>query len=235
MDYSASFDYLIQATRKAPQNHASIGFQQAVTKLSVIVQLLMGEIPQKALFNQSSLKKSLIPYFNLAKAVRNGDLVQFQQTIAQFKDAFSKDCVSSLIMRLRHNVIKAAIKLISLSYSKISLEDVRKKLSLDSKEDAEYIVAKAIKDGVINASIDHSAGFVKTKELYDVYATTEPQEAFNQRINFCLGLHNETVKALRYPSKPTNDSSLDEIRIQREELQKELESELNDQDDVMDF
>ncbi|RXG50802.1 26S proteasome non-ATPase regulatory subunit 3 [Armadillidium vulgare] len=54
-----------------------------------------------------------------------------------------------LILRLRHNVIKTGLRSISLSYSKISLADVAQKLMLGSKEDAEFIVAKAIRDGVI--------------------------------------------------------------------------------------
>jgi 26S proteasome regulatory subunit N3 len=43
---------------------------------------------------------------------------------------------------LRHNVIKAGLRLISLSYQRISLADVAAKLQLDSAEDAQYIVAK---------------------------------------------------------------------------------------------
>ena len=46
------------------------------------------------------------------------------------------------LIRLRHNVIKTGIKMISLSYAKISFSDVAQKLQLDSPEDAEYIVAK---------------------------------------------------------------------------------------------
>ena len=44
--------------------------------------------------------------------------------------------------RLHHNVIKTGIRMISLSYSKISLEEIASKLQLDSPEDAEFIVAK---------------------------------------------------------------------------------------------
>lgn len=54
-----------------------------------------------------------------------------------------------LILRLRHNVIKTGLRAISLSYSRISLADVASKLALGSREDAEFIVAKAIRDGVI--------------------------------------------------------------------------------------
>jgi 26S proteasome regulatory subunit N3 len=84
--------------------------------------------------------------------------------------------------------------MISLSYSRISLKDICLKLHLDSEEDAEFIVAKAIKDGVIDAVVDHENGFVKSKENADIYSTTEPQSAFNQRIEFCLDLHDESVK-----------------------------------------
>ena len=46
--------------------------------------------------------------------------------------------------RLRINVIKTGLKRISLSYSKISLADIAKKLGLDDNEDIELIVAKVI-------------------------------------------------------------------------------------------
>lgn len=45
-------------------------------------------------------------------------------------------------LRLRHNVIKTGVKMMSLSYSKISLEAIGAKLHLDSAVDAEFIVAK---------------------------------------------------------------------------------------------
>jgi 26S proteasome regulatory subunit N3 len=31
-----------------------------------------------------------------------------------------------------------------------------------------------------------------------VYVSSEPSEAFHARIAFCLDLHNEAIKALRY-------------------------------------
>ena len=50
------------------------------------------------------------------------------------------------IFRLRHNVIKTGVRMINLSYSRISLTDVADKLTLDSPEDAEFIVAKVTSD-----------------------------------------------------------------------------------------
>ena len=39
-------------------------------------------------------------------------------------------------------MIKAGVRMINLSYSRISLVDIAQKLQLDSAEDAEFIVAK---------------------------------------------------------------------------------------------
>lgn len=52
LDYTASFMHLTNAIRKALTTKATAGFQQAVQKLSVIVQLLMGEIPERSIFRQ---------------------------------------------------------------------------------------------------------------------------------------------------------------------------------------
>ena len=60
-----------------------------------------------------------------------------------------------LIGRLRHNVIKAGIKRINASYSCISLQDVATELYLEHRNDAQYTVAKAIKDQVIEAKMNY--------------------------------------------------------------------------------
>lgn len=58
---------------------------------------------------------------------------------------FAEDRTSNLIIRLRHNVIRAGLRRISLAYSRISLADVASKLGLANVEDTECIVAKAIR------------------------------------------------------------------------------------------
>lgn len=114
-------------------------------------------------------------------AVRTGNLAKFNQVLDQFGEKFQTDGTYTLIIRLRHNVIKTGmglgltrmqtlsfshrqphgsvggdlsmslrpslfplpgVRMISLSYSRISLADIAQKLQLDSPEDAEFIVAK---------------------------------------------------------------------------------------------
>ena len=58
-------------------------------------------------------------------------------------------------------------------------------------EDTECIVAKAIRDGGIDAVLDHGASCMLSKDTPDVYATAEPAAAFHARVAFCLDIHNE--------------------------------------------
>jgi len=203
LDYSEAHKNLIQALRKAPQTSA-IGFKQTVQKLAVTVELLLGDIPDRSLFRDPTLRRSLAPYFQLTQAVRMGNLIRFNQVLKDHSAKFAEDGTYTLIIRLRHNVIKTGVRMINMSYSRISLSDIAVKLALESPEDAEYIVAKAIKDGVIEATIDHDNKYLQSKDTVDVYTTSEPQAAFHQRIEFCLDIHNQSVKAMRFPPKSYN-------------------------------
>jgi 26S proteasome regulatory subunit N3 len=112
---------------------------------------------------------------------------------------FNNDNTYSLIIRLRHNVIKTGLRKINLSYSCISIADICSKLQLENKEDAEYIVAKAIHDGVIDAVLDRKTHSLRSKPYSDVYATQEPAIEYHKRIEFCMQMHNEAVKAMSFP------------------------------------
>ena len=56
----------------------------------------------------------------------------------------------------------------------------------------------------LQAVIDHENGYMQSKETVDVYCTREPQSVYHQRISFCLDIHNQSVKAMRYPPKSYN-------------------------------
>lgn len=194
LSYTEAHEHLIGATRKAPATPSAGGFYQAASKLLVIVELLMGDIPDRALFRQPSLEREMQPYLSLVQAVRVGKIDGFLNVVQTHNAVFRHDGTYTLILRLRQNVIKTGIRMMSLSYARISLRDICYKLDLVSEQSAEYIVAKAIRDGVIEATLDHENGYMKSKEVGDVYATREPGEAFHDRIRACLDLHDESVK-----------------------------------------
>ncbi|KAJ5692155.1 26S proteasome regulatory subunit rpn3 [Penicillium macrosclerotiorum] len=238
LQYTEAHSHLIGATRKSPTSHSARGFYQASHKLLVVVELLMGDIPDRAVFRQPALEKATYPYFLLAQAVSVGDLDGFLNIVNTHSSTFRKDGTYTLILRLRQNVIKTGIRMMSLSYSRISLRDICLRLGLDSEESAEYIVAKAIRDGVIEASLDHESGYMKSKEVGDIYATREPGEAFHERIRACLALHDENVKAMRFPMNQhrVELKSAQEARERERELAKEIQDgDMDDEDAGGDF
>ena len=56
---------------------------------------------------------------------------------------------------------------------------------------------QAIRDGVIEASVEHEKSFMQSRENVDIYCTKEPHDAFHQRITFCLDLYGQSVKVRR--------------------------------------
>jgi 26S proteasome regulatory subunit N3 len=69
LNYSASHDNLISAIRKAPQTATAAGFLQAAHKLGIIVDLLMGDIPERSVFREPMLEKALTPYLLLSQGM----------------------------------------------------------------------------------------------------------------------------------------------------------------------
>ncbi|PPQ72723.1 hypothetical protein CVT24_012557 [Panaeolus cyanescens] len=231
LDYSGAHTHLQQAIRRAPPPKVAPGFYQAVNKMFVVVELLMGDIPDRSLFRHPVLEKALKAYFDIVKAVRTGSLSEFQTTFNTHAEQFEEDSTHTLILRLRQNVIKTGIRRLSLSYSRISLRDICVKLHLDSEEDAEYIVGKAIRDGVIDAKIVHDKGWMECGTQGGGYGP-EVSEAFGKRIAFCLDLHNQS--AMRYPLNAHRKELLaaEGAREREKELAKEIQDGDLDEDDL---
>lgn len=254
LSYSEAHDNLIGATRKSPSSHNAGGFYQASTKLLIVVELLMGDIPDRATFRQPSLERALQPYLQLVQAVRVGDLESFLKIVQSNSGSFRSDGTYTLILRLRQNVIKTGIRMMSLSYAKISLRDICMRLDLPSEETAEYIVAKAIRDGVIEATLDHENGYMKSKDVGDVYATREPGKPFTSvsgLVSICTmkvsRSADQSNHILHYPNClqamrfPMNQHRLElknaqEARERERELAKEIvDGEMDDDDAGGDF
>ncbi|KAE8690689.1 putative 26S proteasome non-ATPase regulatory subunit 3 [Hibiscus syriacus] len=130
-----------------------------------------------AYYPTSPLPHYIWEYGFVVVAVRIGHLELFRYVAEKFSSTFNSDRTNNLIVRMQHNVIQTGLCNISISYSRISLADVAKKLRLDSVADAESIVAMKIRDGSIDATLDHSNGCMLSKETGYIYSTTVPQMA----------------------------------------------------------
>ncbi|BDA42686.1 probable 26S proteasome non-ATPase regulatory subunit 3 [Coccomyxa sp. Obi] len=228
LEYTEAKDCLQQAARKAPSS--AVGFRVAVNKWLSLVRLLLGEVPEHSEFTAAGLAKPLAPYFSIAQAVRAGDLAAFRQVADANSAVFATDKTQNVIVRLQYNVIRAGLRRINLAYSRISLKDVASHLGLASVEDTECIVAKAIRDGGVDAVLDHANGWMLSKDVADIYATAEPAAAFHARVAFCLDIHNEAVRAMRFDAaanskKLETAESARERVIAEEELAKAYEEE----------
>jgi 26S proteasome regulatory subunit N3 len=80
LEYTDAFRSLQQAARKAPQQGA-LGFRRTVHKFIVIVQMLLGEIPDRSIFSQKGMVEALKPYLHICQAVRTGDLASFHKAM----------------------------------------------------------------------------------------------------------------------------------------------------------
>lgn len=198
LEYTSAFSNLSQSIRKAPTN-TGLGFRIAAQRLLVVVQLLMGEIPERHIFLAPEMASELAPYMAITQAVRRGDLSIFNAAVSKHAARLREDNTYTLISRLAHQVVKAGLRKLHVSYSRISLQDVADRLGLPSATSAEFVVAKAVRDGVLEATIHHEEGYVQSHDLVDVYATKEPAEAFHRRIAYCLTTHNDAVRGMRYP------------------------------------
>ena len=236
LDYSTANEYIIAAIRKAPHTTNSIGFLQQANKLHCVIQLLMGDIPELSFFHQKNMEHTLFPYYHLTNTVKLGDLKKFTSVITKFKPQLVRDGNYSLCVRLRSNVIKTGIRMISLTYKKIMLRDICLKLRLDSEQAAEYMVSRSIRDGVIEAKINHEKGYIETTGLLNVYDTRNPQISFDERIKFVSQLHDESVMAMRYPEdkkqkqKKGGVGQLDQDMFSSELLDGFSESDIDDMD-----
>lgn len=231
--YSDAHNALMQALRKSPP--VAVGFRTLVQKFAIIVQMLMGEIPERSIFSQKEMKASLVPYLSITRAVRSGDVRTFTKVLGESTAVFTKDGTLSLIRRLESNVIRTGLRKIVSSYSRISFSAIATKLGLSSAEDAEYLAAKAIRDGVLDGVLNHEQSYLESVSAMNVYTSKEPQEAFHRRITFCIDVHDEAVRAMRYPPNVTRaDLESAEARRERERGEAELINDLEEGKDDFD-
>ena len=229
LEYSEAKECLSQAERKAPPQ--AIAFRLALTKWLTVTRLLLGEIPERRTLRDPQLAPNLAPYFQLTNAVRIGDLSAFTAVSETHAALFAADKVSHLIVRLRRTVIRTGLRRINAAYSRISLADVAVKLGLANAEDAQFVVAKAIRDGAVDATLDACTGVMTCTPVVEAYTTGEPAAAFHARVTFCLDLHNEAVQAMRFPGDAHQGGAAGaEQRKERAAMEAELAAALEEEE-----
>ena len=230
MEYSDAELYLEDAIRKIHVSTSSAGFLQAATKLLVTVQLLLGKVPERKVFSGKFVAKPLRPYLDVARSVRFGNIEAFAASVKQHTQIFEEDRTLTFITRLHQNVVRAGLKRICITYSRISLMELAKRLCLDSVQDARYIILKAINDQVIS-NVTFSGDFLVRKEaIKNVYRSAIPHSQLNERIDNCCKLLNQVQKAMNYKTEQRSQEDQGGIgrskSSQEEEIEEFLEEEI---------
>ena len=89
LNYSAAHTNLQQAIRRAPPAKTAPGFYQAVHKHFVVVELLMGDIPDRSIFRHQVLEKALGAYFDIVKGMYFHSLFLIKLTIYSGSDGIT--------------------------------------------------------------------------------------------------------------------------------------------------
>jgi len=209
LQYSKALSQFRQALRKAPSaNGVALGFRFQIIINYVMCQLLLSEVPEMDLFRTAGLTKPLKPYYDLCVVLQVGNLVSFAEMFSKHERAFMKDKMDLLVQRLRNTVIKTGLRKINLAYSRMKLETVRDRLGMNSVEDTKWVVAKAIRDNIIEARLDYKTNTMISNETHDVYRTKEPAVEFQKRTDFLFDRYQDAMKAFRYLD--TKDEEEDE-------------------------
>jgi len=231
LEYTEAKECLSQALRKAPAR-AAAGFRMLTTKWLVVVRMLLGETPER---RELTGVKVLAPYFALAAAAREGSLAAFTRVVESHGAVFARDGLSHLVARLRRNVIRSGVRRVALAYTRISLADVASKIGLEgSSSDVASVVAKVIRDGgegMEEAYIDHASGCLCSRGAPNVYGTRSPAAQFHDRTMFLMDVHNEALRAMRFPAKAGDDGETEEQRRERRLAESELATAIAEEDD----
>jgi len=226
LQYSDALSQFRQALRKTPSaNGVALGFRFQIIINYVMCQLLLSEVPEMDLFRTAGLTKPLKPYYDLCVVLQVGNLKSFTEMFTKHEHAFMKDKMDLLVQRLRNTVIKTGLRKINLAYSRMKLETVRDRLGMNSVEDTKWVVAKAIRDKIIEARLDYKTNTMISNESHDVYRTKEPAMMLQERTDFLFNVYQDAMKAFRYLDKKEEKEEDDEDKEPEEEKEKIEEDE----------
>ncbi|OHS93858.1 PCI domain containing protein [Tritrichomonas foetus] len=187
LEYADAQHNLQLSLRRAPQNRHAESFRSLVTRHLMVVMMLQGQVPSRAmLLDQPN-------YLDLARSILQGDVIAFQK-IAQ-NQQFIDDGLAPLVQRLRSAVILAGLTMISHCYSRITFNNIAEMLHIGSAEDAEGFCAKAAADGLIDALIDHESGCLISQQSKDDSAAGF-SERIHKDIQDCFGIREDTQRTM---------------------------------------
>ncbi|KNH04460.1 26S proteasome non-atpase regulatory subunit 3 [Perkinsela sp. CCAP 1560/4] len=218
VDYNTAKNYIANSIRKGPGDSCP-EFHQYISKLSVLIELLNGGTPA---IGDSAEKPEIRPYTELADCIRRGEVSKFEEVLKTNATVFEADRTILLATRVRHNVLRTALRAICRSYSRISLTDVAEKLCLDEEatRNIHYILMKAISEGAIAAKIDFSRHELISTEFTSLYSTIKPFSELQSKIEDNKLFQQQVAQAYSAACSPRDNEAL---KQEEEALKKKID------------
>ena len=85
---------------------------------------------------------------------------------------------------------------------------------------------------MIDASVDHATQTMMSKANLDIYTTAEPQMQLHKRVAFCLDMHNQAVKAMRYAENIKAEWESAEERRERLKQEEEMMNSMDEEEEL---
>lgn len=78
-DYADALTSLNQAIRKSPDN--AKGFKIQCQKVAIVVELLLGDIPNREIFSDALIFTNAYPYYKLVQVVLEGLITGYENVV----------------------------------------------------------------------------------------------------------------------------------------------------------
>ena len=239
-DYMKARRFLVQkAIKHGTELPDAVGFNQHVYRLLTVLQLLLGEIPDRFILKTPDL--SLSPaYLDLVLSVRKGDLHAYHQVCQTYQDRFIAEGLDVLISRLHSNVLIAGLRRLNRIYTQISLSAISTKLGINSLQETINITSKAITEGLLPATLDLERQCLYSKLQPALYSTKLPAIELDESIYEARAIRKMLVKALRFgdPKKigkkevAKEESILDQARENEDAFDEDEGGDIGMEDDA---
>ena len=212
--YQAAYVLMNSALRKAPENkdgsrNGLNSFSVLVQKHIIVLSLLLNELPSVETFAE---RPELALYKELVRMVTQGRNEEFNKLRSNNSRAFERDMVMDLLGKMEPVVLRNAVKKLSITYTRISIPDVLKKIGVrdGDKFDIQSFLTKS-KAYIEEFKIDPQNNLIDFAKTNESYSDASIRDNLAKRISHLNAMDEQITKSLRYPEqKQTADKKEDD-------------------------
>ncbi|KAK1270380.1 COP9 signalosome complex subunit 3 [Acorus gramineus] len=165
---------------------------EAYKKYILVYLIYNGQVPSLPKYSSSAAQRNLKnyaqPYVDLANSYTSGKFSELESCIETNREKFENDKNLGLVRQVVSSLYKRSIQRLTQTYLTLSLEDIARRVQLQTAKEAEMHVLRMIQDGEIFATINQKDGMVSFLEDPEQYKTCEMVEHIDSSIRRIMTL-----------------------------------------------